>query len=228
MSKKNETSYGIIQPIIKHYEKCLFNHGISPKGLDWPNMTDLAKRFKIMLDVSHNRSENYSIIDLGCGVGFLLDYLLYNDLLKNIKEYIGVDISLEILHVARKRWPNHTFLNNNILTSVIPYKADYVLMNGVFTEKQTLTHKKMKEYMEDTLIKAFELANIGISFNVMSNFVDWKRQDLFHLSIDEITEFVSKNISRHFKIVHDYGLYEYFVYVYKDPIEFDMGDKWII
>ena len=49
----------------------------------------------------------------------------------------------------------------------------------------------------------------------MSKHVDWEREDLFHLSFDELGSFLKEEISRNFTIRNDYGLYEYTVYIYK-------------
>ena len=59
------------------------------------------------------------------------------------------------------------------------------------------------------------LTNKGIAFNIMSKLVDWERDDLFHVSMDELGLFLKNNLSRNFIIKNDYKLYEYTVYVYK-------------
>ena len=50
----------------------------------------------------------------------------------------------------------------------------------------------------------------------MSKQVDWERDDLFHLPLDLLADYLTRNLSRHFVIRNDYGLYEYTVYVYHD------------
>lgn len=92
------------------------------------------------------------------------------------------------------------------------------MMNGVFTEKQTLTHEEMSSYFQILLKKAFQLAKKGLAFNVMSKHVDWERNDLFHLSFDDMVSFVTKHLSRHFVVRNDYGLYEYTVYIYHESV----------
>ncbi len=51
----------------------------------------------------------------------------------------------------------------------------------------------------------------------MSKQVDWERDDLFHLPLDQMADFVCGNLSRNFVIRNDYGLYEYTTYVYREP-----------
>ena len=74
----------------------------------------------------------------------------------------------------------------------------------------------MVAFASDIIRAAFDTARIGIAFNVMSKNVDWERDDLFHWGLDELTAFLTKDISRRFVLRNDYGLYEYTVYVYRD------------
>ena len=88
-------------------------------------------------------------------------------------------------------------------------------MNGVFTEKRELSFDEMFDYFRKILIVVFSKSNIGIAFNVMSKEVDWERDDLFHLPINILINFTTKNLSRKYAIKNDYGLFEYTMYVYK-------------
>ena len=73
----------------------------------------------------------------------------------------------------------------------------------------------MFDFMTNTLKTLWSKANKGIAFNVMSKLVDWERDDLFHVSMDEIGLFLKNNLSKNFVIRNNYKLYEYTIYVYK-------------
>ena len=60
-------------------------------------------------------------------------------------------------------------------------------------------------------------ARIGVAFNVITKQVDWERDDVFHLPVDDLLTFLAHRVSRHVHIRHDYGPYEYKVYVYREP-----------
>ena len=92
---------------------------------------------------------------------------------------------------------------------------DYIIMNGVFTEKNTLSFDEMFSYFQKVILRVFPKAKIGLAFNVMSKHVDWEREDLFHLPFDVLAAFLMKNVSRKFYIRNDYGLYEYTTYVFR-------------
>ena len=88
-------------------------------------------------------------------------------------------------------------------------------MNGVFTEKRNLSFDSMWLYFTNMIESIYKITNKGIAFNVMSKNVDWERDDLFHVSLDQLSSFLCSNITRNFIIRNDYKLYEYTVYVFK-------------
>ena len=74
----------------------------------------------------------------------------------------------------------------------------------------------MMNFFTSAITKLWEKCNVGLAFNLMSKHVDWEREDLFHVSLDELGWFLKKNLSRNFVIRNDYKLFEYTVYVYKN------------
>lgn len=201
--------------IVKHYETCLNLYGDSHKGVDWPNKQDALLRYKVMLDLVKNK--NSSLLDFGCGAAHLYEYILSHNY---SVEYSGLDMSDKFINLCQKKYPNIRFICADILENKnkIP-EVDYIIMNGVFTEKRELSFEEMKKYFYNILILLFEKAKEGIAFNLMSKNVDWERDDLFHMSLDPLIDFLIKNLSRNFIIRNDYGLYEYTVYVYKRSIK---------
>ncbi|MCB0723916.1 MAG: class I SAM-dependent methyltransferase [Ignavibacteriae bacterium] len=200
--------------IIKHYEDCLEKFGDSHLGVDWPNEKDAETRYRVMVEVIRDPGEKVSLLDFGCGAAHLYEYIS-NFGLTGI-EYSGLDISRKFIELCRKKFPSLNFLEVDILENPenVP-EFDYIVMNGVFTEKRELSYNDMLDYFKKLIRAVFEKAKKGIAFNVMSKHVDWEREDLFHLSFDELGSFLKEEISRNFTIRNDYGLYEYTVYIYK-------------
>ena len=203
--------------LVSHYEACLEKYGDTHLGVDWPKKEDAIKRYRVMLDLVREVDENTSILDFGCGATHLYDYILERGITKI--DYSGLDISQKFISLCREKHPNTSFFCSDILVQeTVAAKADYIIMNGVFTEKQSMTHKEMFEYFQSILKKVFPLARKGLAFNVMSKQVEWERDDLFHLPLDEMAIFITQHLSRTFVVRNDYGLYEYTVYVYREPM----------
>jgi SAM-dependent methyltransferase len=206
-----------IQSIIEHYEACLEKHGDSHLGVDWPNANDAKTRYRIMLDVIKfrtNQNQDVSLLDFGCGTAHLYEYILEQKL--NNIQYSGLDISEKFLEYSRKKHPNIFFICADLMSKEVSIpEYDFIVMNGVFTEKRSLDFDEMWEYTQELILKVFSFAKIGLCFNVMSKHVDWERDDLFHLPHDTLCNFLCKKVTRNYIIRNDYGLYEYSVYIYK-------------
>jgi SAM-dependent methyltransferase len=201
--------------IVSHYEACLEQYGDSHLGVDWPKADDVDKRHRVMLDVIRPGSQPVTLLDFGCGAAHLNEYI-QRERLDNI-EYAGLDLSEKFVELSQRKFPENRFFCLDLLDddSMLP-SFDYIVMNGVFTEKRELSFDEMLSYFERLLTRVFGHATVGIAFNVMSKHVDWERRDLFHLPFDTLAAFLKQELSRHFVFRNDYGLYEYTTYVYRE------------
>lgn len=214
-----DTAY---RQIVEHYERCLAQHGDSHRGVDWPNPQDAQTRYQVMLDVIRPEqgapAAAVSLLDFGCGAAHLYEYLQARG--EDRIAYAGLDLSPQFVELARRKFPARTFYQVDVLATdaleLPPF--DYVVLNGVLTEKRELSFAAMWAYAQRLLRAVFAQARVGIAFNVMSKQVDWERADLFHLPFDTLAEFLTRELSRHFVLRNDYGLYEYTVYVYHAPL----------
>ena len=212
----NEVECSLV--LATHYENVFAEFGDTFRGADWPVEVDLLKRYEVMLgvipkDVAGQRT---TLLDFGCGSALLKDHLIKTK--RDWIQYSGMDVSESCIKTASEKHPDCTFYHNNILTNKpVIHPFDYIVMNGVLTEKVSLSQEQMLQFAEKMLLGVFEMCGKGMAFNVMSKIVDWERDDLFHLSMDRMSELVGRKLSRHFVVRHDYGLYEYTVYIYRTP-----------
>lgn len=202
--------------IVTHYENCLEQHGDNHLGMDWPNLEDALKRYRVMLDVIrfNNDTSKVTMLDFGCGTSHLYQYMLDNGFHSIV--YSGLDYSTHFIDLAKTKYPNNAYFQADVLKEPnILTNYDYMVCNGVFTEKRELDFEAMWQYFQELMTLLFQKSSKGIAFNVMSKSVDWERWDLFHLPTDMLIDFMVKKLSRNFIIRNDYGLYEYTVYLYK-------------
>lgn len=210
-----------LQRLISKYPQALSEHGVTPQGVLWPNAADLATRFRVLLSALleslASSDEPQCLLDLGCGPGFLLDYLHANGLLERIT-YTGVDVSETTIAHARQRWPTQRFELRDIRDT--PFEADqfdHCIMCGVFTARFGNSYVDMRSLAQATLEAAWPSMRRSLSFNVMSKHVDWEREDLFHWPLDEIMAFCKARISRHVAMRLDYGLWEAAIMISREP-----------
>ena len=202
--------------IVSHYESCLDRHGDTHLGVDWPKKEDAETRYRVMLEVIRpaDAERLVRLLDFGCGASHLYEDIL-NRGVRNI-DYSGLDLSEKFVRLSREKFPGNDYYCVDLLEpgAAIP-NFDYVVLNGVFTEKGPLTFDEMFSYFGRLMKRVFEHAEVGVAFNVMSKHVDWERDDLFHLPFDTLASFLKTEVTRNFVFRNDYGLYEYTTYIYR-------------
>lgn len=214
--------------IVSHYERQLGAHGDGARAVDWNSEAAALTRYDVMLDLivrapadlAHPTS---SLLDFGCGLGALkarLDVRAGAEPALTGVSYEGLDISEAFVAKARAAWPGVAFHQLDLLASDAALPAfDYIVMNGVFTRRETLSPDAMLVYLEKLTTAAFARTRRGLAFNVMSALVDYHGGELFHPSLDALTARIGDALSRRIVLRNDYKLYETTVYVYRDAPE---------
>lgn len=199
-------------------EEDLRRYGDNFRGVGYTKSpAEAEERYAVMLNVIRERDEPVSVLDLGCGLGHMLDHIDRHPERGQVR-YTGLDISSEYVEAARERHPDTEFLLMDVLESEPELgEYDYVILNGIFNFRGELSRERMLHYWQDLISVAYRHCRRGLAFNVMSKLVDWERDDLFHLPFDEMAGFVAANLSRDFVIRHDYPAFEYTVYIYRSP-----------
>lgn len=212
------TSQPIADRFIAHYESLYRQHGDSHLAVNWLDPAKARMRYGAMLDLIRPSDLPVTLLDFGCGLGHLYDCILGYDLLRSKIEYSGLDVSKTFVQVCRGKYPDLTFYHLDIfqpddLCQVPTF--DYIVACGTFTERIATPWDDFWSYAQEAVRHLWSHTRKGLAFNVMSIHVDWERGDLFHLPFDLAASFVKQELSRHFLIRQDYGLYEYTIYVYK-------------
>ena len=205
-------NYHHITDRIESYFDC---EGDTPQGMAWPNVPDAVRRYNVMLDVIRDTSRPVRLLDFGCGTGHLYEHLKRRHDLQI--DYHGIDLSSRFVAAAQEKHPTVQFDQADVLKHPqILGTYDYVVINGVFTAKWDVSFDTMLQFLQQTIKLLFTRCTGGIAFNTMSKHVDWERHDLFHLPLETLTTFLCRDVSRHFVIRNDYGLYEYTTYVFHE------------
>lgn len=199
-------------------ERNLQKHGDTAAGAGWPNETDRRTRFDVMLDVIDCSPDSPIVLcDFACGTGELLAHIQRRGL-QNIA-YLGADRSAKALSYARAKFPQATFIEldvNALGTDLSVIACDYLVANGLFTAKYGMSHEQMWSFVVTTIERLWPQVRRGLAFNVMSKVVDWEREDLFHLPMDDTARLLHRLAGRQVRMRADYGLYEYTAYAYRE------------
>jgi len=201
--------------IVAHYEWCLRTYGDQHLGVDWSSARDAETRYRVMLDlIPSPRPPRVSVLDFGCGASHLLDFIIKKQI-EGI-EYTGLDLSPAFIALSRAKHPSVAYHCVDVLEDANGLTTfDYVVMNGVFTEKRDLSQEEMFAYVSAVLRRAFALAGRGLAFNVMSADLGWQQWYLFHAPADRMSALVRAELTENFVIRADYGLTDYTLYLYR-------------
>lgn len=203
----------ILEKIDKYYSATIREFGQSPRGVDWNGVESQQLRFQQLLKLMEGETD-FSIADVGCGYGALLDIL--PDRFEKFR-YTGLDISVEMIKAATDRYShlgNAAFLNAT-LPSVI---VDYCVASGIFNVKSDCSNENWLEYICDALREINGVSLRGFSFNCLTSYSDAekKRDHLYYADPCVIFNWCKRNCSRNVALLHDYGLFEFTILVRKD------------
>lgn len=208
--------------IIKKIEKEQIDY-YSEKGasnedafkVGWKNFRSQQVRFEQLLR-SFTISDGDTIIDLGCGLGDLYDFLSLKYPSINFK-YIGYDVMPEMIENAKSK---HTQSNVSffVVNEVEEIKnADYIFASGIFNLKHSLSDNDWLSYIKNTVVSMSQKSKKGISFNCLTSFsdVEFRKPELYYTNPMELFEFCKKDLSRNVALYHDYEEYDFTISIKK-------------
>ncbi len=197
-----------------HYTNLFKQHGRSPKAVQYVSSEDQFKRFDILCT---HLTPTSSVIDLGCGLGDMLVYLRQNGFEGN---YLGADFVDNFITKNKQHYAadqKAKFITFDMLKDKLPNGYDHIILSGVFNNVM----KDNDAFMKIALKEMFDKAQLGISFNMLSTYVDFQDEELYYFDPLYIFDYCKKNLSKLITIKHDYGLgghcfpYEFSVFIKK-------------
>lgn len=198
-----------------YYARCFAEHGASPRGVDWQNWQTLALHYDKMLAVIEPdlAVSRVSLLDVGCGFGGLLDHAKSKGI---ALDYTGIDIVPAMVEHGQKRHADAKFATTSIFDFNPERAFDYVVCNGVLTEKLDVSIKVFDEFARRVIRRMFELCERGIAFNLMTTHVNFTAPNLFYKNPLETMAFCAAELSSKFRVDHAYPHYDYTAYVFRE------------
>lgn len=193
------------------YKTSIETFGAMSHGVLWTNGDEQMRRFAILLDLIAP-VHDFSVNDLGCGYGALLDYLNAHNLAPT--QYYGYDITPEMLAFARSRFsmPNVAFIQSGYPTQ----QADYTLISGTFNLCDDAPHGQWLEYVFEHLLLAFGATSKALALNGLSPTKSPKIDGLFYIDKTDISNFCSDTLgARSVKTYDDPTLHEWSIAAFK-------------
>ena len=199
----------MIKDLQAHYRDLLRQHGDSPQAVQYSSRETQERRFEKLVDVAD--LNGCSILDFGCGTGQLQDYLLRHGV--NV-QYHGVDIVDEFLTLCQEKFPQGRF---GQLQDFQGQQFDYVLVAGVFNNLM----EDNAAFYQSTLKTLFGMASKGLSFNMMSAYVDYQDEGLFYEYPEKVFAFLKREVTPFVALRNEYEVkpgvppFDFTVYAYR-------------
>ena len=194
--------------ITNRYRERLKQHGAGSQALATGTPERQETRFCVLAGVGD--LEGTSVLDIGCGFADFYQYLLSQGVRAR---YTGYDITPEFIEHAKVRFPDAHFEVRDVQVDGIPERFDYVVSSQTFNNR--LAHEDNMVLMQDVLRLSYEASMKGVAIDMMTAYVDFREDRLFYYSPEEIFRF-SKTLTKRVLLRHDYPLFEFTVYLYKD------------
>lgn len=193
--------------IINRYNDRLCKHGANISALASGTEERRDIRFRVMTEVGI--VDRDSVLDLGCGFGDYLNYLSKQDVEIS---YTGYDINPKLIEIAQERFPGRCFEVKDILQEDFPI-FDYIVSTSCFN--LPLQYQDNYEFVEQILRTCYDHTRKGVSIDFLSSYVDFKSDEGFHYEPERIFQ-IAKSITKCVELRHDYPLFEFNIYLYKD------------
>jgi SAM-dependent methyltransferase len=205
----------ISEALREHYSQKFASHGASSEGVDWGSSeAKVLLRYEKMLDVLKDSPPTPTLLDVGCGYGGLLRYA--NDRKIDL-QYTGIDVAQNMIEWARANQAAGTFVIGDFIDHDFGQQFDYVVCNGILTQKLDTAALEMDQFAAQLIRKMFSLCKVGIAFNVMTTKVNYFSNNLYYRNPAELFSWCLSEISSHIKLDHSYPLYEYTLQIYREP-----------
>ena len=172
------------------------------RGVKWASKESQFTRFKVLCEIASDSFQS-RILDVGCGLGHLVDYLLSQSFTGT---YEGIDIVDQMVVNAKKRHPTFDFKTNDI-DAIVCGSVDYVMASGLFAFVDL-------NLIQEMIPQLFLRATKGLAFNCLSTAAVHKEADVFYQDPTEIINFC-KSITPTVMLRHDYMPHDFTIYMMK-------------
>jgi len=198
-----------------YYENRKGQFGLNAQGVGYKTSEAQATTFSQLVKVLDEKS-NFSVADLGCGLGHLYGFLAGNGYTGF--QYTGYDTLPEMVDGSEKLHTGTDARFVRIHEANDIEMTDYVLAAGIFNLRFSVPEYEWLAYMLKTMQVLFQKSRKGFAFNALTKYSDkeFMRPELFYSDPCFLFDYCKRNFSRNVALLHDYTLYEFTIIVRKN------------
>lgn len=189
----------------QHYVPLVAKYGDSFQSVDWGSPQSQKKRFEVLLESLD--FEKSSILDFGCGVGHMVDYLKAHNF---CGRYLGVDLVTEMVQCASKRHPDVSFRVIDSIKEIDNFLPEAIVASGLFTFAG-------EAELEETIGELFKVTRKVVAFNSLSAWGSSHESSEYYADPLRILSFC-RNLTSRIIFRHDYLPHDFTIYLYKQDL----------
>lgn len=194
--------------IERYYTGKIARYGPGPLGVDWSCAPTQKLRFVQLLKVC-NFDAPFSLADLGCGYGALLEFLAerFHD---TTISYQGVDLSPAMISQARHLWakrPDTGFSVGNELRGM----SDYSVASGIFNVKLDQPELQWTGFIQATLAHMYGRSRRGFAVNFLAALADTRQatSEVYRARPELWCDYCERELGAEVTLLNDYGMREF-------------------
>tara|TARA_Y100001970_G_scaffold69332_1_gene88438 strand:+ start:1663 stop:2301 length:639 start_codon:yes stop_codon:yes gene_type:complete len=155
------------EKIRRVYEQRFDLYGATPAGSFWVDKSRQIARFDVIFSqIKSDILGEYSLADIGCGYGAMVDYLLKKEK-ADLTFYTGYDISGRLIRSCEDRLSK---LGPKFKVGECPEKGvDVSIMSGTYNLAVTKNVQHWESYIEECLKKVWKKTNTVMIFNLQTS-----------------------------------------------------------
>ena len=203
----------LLQGVADYYSDKLAQHGPVARGVDWNGEAGQETRFRQLLRIVDDPDVLFSINDLGCGYGALIEHL--EGRFPRF-DYRGFDIAPSMVECSRERYGSRE--NASFAVAAVPDRiADYTVASGILNVRLNSPSAEWERHVSETLDVMSEASRRGFAFNCLTSYsdVDRMKASLHYMNPANTFDLCMRRYSRNVALLHDYTLYEFTILVRK-------------
>jgi len=199
----------------QYYSGLLKERGSGISALNYKTEDQQIYRFGLLTAIEAMPSQS-SVLDVGCGLGHLCDYLKAHGWQGS---YTGVDINPDMVAAGQERLPKDTLVCADILDGNFTGEFDYVFCGATVQHKPKFGDPVA--YLEQMVEAMFRMTRNGLAFDVFSNRVDFEDPITLYVEPEHLLKFCY-SLSSRLAFKNDFRPYEIMVYLYKNADQDDL------
>ena len=197
----------IVKSQIEAYRENFIKYGDTPQGTYQNNLVTIEERHRqLVANLLPFLPENFSLCDLGSGTCDLHGFLSKNGIKH---QYTGIEIVPEMREVSMIKFPGIRALDCNILNEKFVEEFDVIVASGTFNLKGEMASQLWEEYVLAVISKMFNLSKIGIAYNAITSYSDFREESLYYMSPETAISHAQNELSRFYCLSTLWPLYEF-------------------